>query len=510
MGQRIGTANINDYYRLWQTFKDNFAKSTPIDLNESQSDKKKRIKRLEAKPEEWFKYYYPHYCTAEPALFQRRATKRLLQNPEWFEVRAWSRELAKTARSMMEITYLAMTGEIQNVLVVSNSGDNAERLLLPIKSFFEANNRLINDYGTQEKLGSWTSKEFTTRQGCAFRSLGWGESPRGTRKDNVRPDFILIDDIDTDVECRNEDTMHNKVSWIEQALIATRSISEPTRILVNGNIIHNDCAVNKLGEKADKFEVINIRGKDGKSTWPTKNSEKAIDRVLSTISYESAQKEYFNNPMDGSNTFRDIQFGSIPNLKSCDVIIYADPATSNKDVTQGSYKAVGVIAKKGFDFFIKKFFLDTMSNAKFVDAMFECYVYCLSKKIDVRVFIENNTLQDPFYEQVLMPLIYTKARELGIFLPITPDTRLKPEKYGRIEGTLEPLHRLGHMILNEKEKENPHMQRLKAQFENFSRKQKRMDGPDCVEGGVYILKNQEVARAVGMGESIKRTNNKRF
>lgn len=39
MGQRIGTANINDYYQLWQTFKDNFAKSTPIDLNETEAEK---------------------------------------------------------------------------------------------------------------------------------------------------------------------------------------------------------------------------------------------------------------------------------------------------------------------------------------------------------------------------------------------------------------------------------------------------------------------------------------
>ncbi|MDD2633945.1 MAG: hypothetical protein PHW82_00430 [Bacteroidales bacterium] len=510
MGQRIGTANINDYYQLWQTFKDNFAKSTPIDLNETEADKRKRIKRLEANHEEWFKYYYPHYCTAEPAIFQIRATKRFLQNPEWFEVRAWSRELAKTARAMMEVTYLAMTGAIQNVLLVSNSGDNAERLLLPIKSFFEANNRLINDYGVQEKLGTWTSKEFTTRKGCAFRALGWGESPRGTRKDNVRPDCIIIDDIDTDVECRNEDIMNNKVNWIEQALILTRSISEPTRILVNGNIIHNNCAVKRLGLKADKFEVINIRDKDGNSTWPEKNTEKAIDRVLSTISYESAQKEYYNNPMDGSNTFRDMKFGTVPSLKSCEVIIYADPATSNKDVSQGSYKAVGVIAQKEFDFFIPKFFLDTMSNAKFVDAMFDCYLFCLSKGIDAQVYIENNTLQDPFYEQVLLPLIYVKAREYKVFLPITPDTRSKPEKYSRIEGTLEPIHRLGHLILNAKEEKNQHFARLKAQFENFARNQKRMDGPDCIEGGVYLLKNKEMVKAIGMGTSIPRTNNKRF
>ena len=33
------------------------------------------------------------------------------------------------------------------------------------------------------------------------------------------------------------------------------------------------------------------------------------------------------------------------------------------------------------------------------------------------------------------------------------------------------------------------MMRLRAQFRNASRKARRLDGPDMVEGGVFILKN---------------------
>lgn len=511
MGQnRIGVASTADYYKAWQEYKDNFAKSVPVNQNETHSDKIKRIKQLESDPEKWFKYYFQVYYTSEAADFQRKATKRLVNNDEWYETRAWSRELAKTARAMMEFSYLAMTGRVKNVLIVSNSGDNAVRIALPFKAFFESNPLIKNDYGNQVKLGSWKADEFVTRKGCSFRALGWGESPRGTRNENVRPDAILIDDIDTDEECRNEDIMNNKVNWIEQALIGTRSISQPTRILVNGNIIHNNCAVKRLGEKSDHFEIVNIRDKEGKSSWPQKNSEAAIDRVLSKISYESGQKEYYNNPMDGTDTFKTLIDGKVPLLKTCKVLIYADPATSNKDVSAASNKAVWIIAKKGFDYYIVRGFLDTMSNAKFIDALFDCYLYLTSRNIDATVFVENNTLQDPFYEQVLLPLIYEKARETKTFLPITPDDRKKPEKYSRIEGTLEPINRLGHLIFNIKEADNPHMARLKAQFKNFSRKQKRMDGPDCIEGGAYKLKNMEAVEASGKFESIQRTNSKRF
>lgn len=509
---RIAKATSKDYMAAWQRYCDNFRQSSPVNLDETAADRLRRKARLEASPEEWFKYYFPQYCTAAPADFHKQATRRLLKNAEWFEVRAWSRELAKSARSMMEVCYLALTGQVKNVLLVSNSHDNAESLLMPLKAFFESSQRVEQDYGSQPVTGRWTADKFTIKAGCAFRAIGWGESPRGARNREKRPDFILIDDLDTDEECRNEDIMRNKTNWIEQALIPTRSISEPTRILVNGNIIHDNCAVKYLGENlADKFDIVNIRDKDGKSSWPEKNTEEQIDRVLATISYESAQKEYFNNPMDGGDVFRELRDGKVPPLRHCEVLVYADPATSNRDVSSGSYKAVGLLAFDGNNFYISKVFLDTMSTARFIDALFECHARAVAAGADnVRVYIENNSLQNPFYEQVLWPAICAKSQETGVLLPVIPDTRDKKDKYTRIEGLLEPVNRAGRLVFDEREADDPHMKRLKAQFRNFSRKQRRMDGPDMVEGGIYILKQRMEAAASKGIYCIKRKNTHRI
>ena len=492
MAKLTGQATDREHLERWRRYCDNFRNATPVDLAETPAERMRRVAGLEKDDEAWFSYYFPNYCTAEPADFHRKATRRLMAHPEWFEVRAWSRELAKSARSMMEICKLALTGRVHNVLLVSNSHDNAESLLLPFKAFFEANGRVTNDYGAQRNFGQWADGRFTIRRGCSFRAIGWGESPRGTRNNERRPDFILMDDLDTDEECRNEETMKKKIAWIEQALIPTRSISTPTRILVNGNIIHDSCAVKYLGENlADKFEVVNIRDAEGRSTWPQKNSEEQIDRVLSSISYESSQKEYFNNPMDGGDTFRDLKEGRVPPLAACRVLIYADPATSNQDRSNASYKAVGLLAERDGVFYVVKAACDTMSNAKFIDCLYE--FYCCARRqspgAETRVWVENNTLQDPFYEQVLLPLIYERRAAWGCDLPITPDTRRKPEKWERIEATLEPLNRLGRLVFNGAERDDPHMRRLMAQFRNASRRAKRLDGPDMVEGGVFILKN---------------------
>ncbi len=499
-----------EYLEQWREYCENLDNATPIDLAETSAQKLKRMKELEADDEKWFAYYFPNYYTSEPADFHKKSTRLVMSKDELYLVRSWARELSKSARTMMEVLKLTLTGKKSNILLVSNSADNAERLLLPYKANLERNNRLINDYGTQKRIGSWESNEFKTRKGVAFRAIGAGQSPRGTRNDAKRPDVILIDDIDTDELCRNQERVKELVKWIEQALIPTRSISTGLLLIACGNIISKYCCITEMGKKADKWEVVNVRGADGKSTWPQKNTEENIDRVLNSISFESSQKEYFNNPMDGGDTFKELIEEVLPQLRHCDhVVIYADPATSNKDRSNASSKSVVIVGLKGLDYGIYKAWVDQMSNSNFIQCLFEAYVICVKAGVDpINIYIENNSLQDPFYEQVLLPLIYSIGAERNLHLPITPDDRKKPEKYSRIEGNLEPLNRLGHLKFNKTESENPHMMRLKAQFLSFNIKSKLMDGPDSVEGAVSIIKNKVATQATGGIQMVARKANK--
>lgn len=505
-------AEDKKYYELWQQFRDNTRKATPIDLNESVVDKQNRVAKLEKNPEQWFKHYFPNFYTSEPAPFHIKATKRVLSNPEWYEVRSWSRELSKSGRTMMEVLYLAMTGKKKNILMVSSTYDNAERLLLPYKSILEANNRIINDYGAQESLGNWEAGEFVTKKGVSFRALGSQQSPRGTRKDEVRPDTILIDDIDTDEECRNEERIKAKVKWIEEALYGTRSISNPLLWIACGNIIAEYCCITEMATKADVHEIINIRDKEEKSTWPQKNTEALIDRALSKISWSAQQKEYYNNPVTDGSVFEKIKFDKCPPLKSCDnVLVYADPSTSNKNTganKQASYKSVGVIGKKGTKFYLYKIWIKQTNNSTFVSYLYEAYHYLAEHQVDVkRIHIENNSLQAPHYEQVIQPEIKKQGGGI-IHLPMSEDTRKKSDKFERIEGTLEPKNRLGNLIFNIAEKNDPDMKVMKGQMLGVSPKAKMMDGPDMLEGGVWILENKTVQMEGGY--SFGAVNNRKY
>ena len=480
----------------WEGFCESMAKATVIDRNETAIERKKRVEKLEANYEEWFKYYFPAYYTSDPAPFHIKSTKRIINNPEWYEVRPWARELSKSGRTMMEVLYLILTGKKENLIYVSATLDSAERLLLPYKKVLEINERIINDYGPQQGMKHWTSSEFITKKGGSFRALGAGQSPRGTRKDQKRPDIIVIDDIDTDEEVRNPARIREKVNWVEEALLGTRSISDALTVIVNGNIIGKYTTVTELMKKADYAKKVNIRDKNGKSTWPAKNTEEMIDRVLSKISYNSAQKEYFNNPIIEGTTFKKVNYGKCPPMKSCDeILVYSDPATSNKDKAGSSTKCVTIIGRKNLTYYLFWVRLDNCSNATFVDWLFESHRVLKDNHVDTtRVYIENNSLQDPFYEQVILKLIYKRIKRYGVTLPITPDKRRKPEKFYRIEGTLEPIHRMGNLIFNEKEKGTEHMERMNDQFIGVSPTSKTMDGPDCLEGGVWIMENRQASK----------------
>ena len=111
----------------WNELVASVREHSDINPTDTETEIRQRRERLEKNDEEWFKYYFAMYCTCESAAFHKKATGRMMRNSRWYEVRAWSRELAKSARSMMEISKLALTKKIRNVLLISNSAENAER-----------------------------------------------------------------------------------------------------------------------------------------------------------------------------------------------------------------------------------------------------------------------------------------------------------------------------------------------------------------------------------------------
>lgn len=484
-----------DALKEWLSFHSALIQAASPDPDENIIQQAERIKRLEADPEAWFKYYFPKYAKYEPAKFHKAATKRFLNNKRWYEVRSWSRGFAKSTRTMFEVLYLALTGQSRNIILFSVSWDNAVRLLTPYKLNLEKNQRIIHDYGKQQSLGAWTDGEFTTQGGVSFLAVGAGQSPRGSKNEEIRPDILLFDDMDTDEECRNPKRIRDKWEWIEQAAIPTIDISEDIRIMFCGNIIAKDCCVVRAQEFADHSDIINLVNKKGESNWPEKVKPKDIAYIRGKVSMISFEKEYMNNPLSVGTVFKEVTWDVVPALNRFKfLVLYGDPAPSNKENKAGtSHKAAFLLGRLNGNLYVITGRLDRVKNSKFVDWYWELNDYVKDRSL-VYNYIENNSLQDPFYEQVFIPLFAQKGRQTQHQIGIIPDTRKKPDKFARIEGNLEPLNSQGKLILNVAEKNNPNMKLLADQFMAIEPNlPANSDGPDCIEGGYWIINKKEAA-----------------
>ena len=159
----------------------------------------------------------------------------------------------------------------------------------------------------------------------------------------------------------------------------------------------------------------------------------------------------------------------------------------------GSYKSNVLLGMYDWRLYVINAVLDHVINAEFVNWYYYMYDYVKEKTV-IYNSIENNKLQDPFYQQVFVPLFRQKARETGRIISIAPDLRAKPDKFARIEGNLEPLNRAGNIIFNIAEKDNPHMKRLEEQFTLFDDGLPApADGPDAVEGGYFVAQEKMCA-----------------
>lgn len=512
---------------FWLEYRKALIKDTALEHEKSAAEIEKHRAYLEARPLEWMKYMFPEYATSDFANFQRKFVNRVLSNAEWMEILSWARELGKDTIVMMLMFYLNLTGQRRFTIFVSSSKDNAVDLLKPYKINFESNQRIKAYYGKQQSYGDWEEDDFTTKDGARYVALGAKQNPRGKKNEPLRPDSIIVTDIDTDEKCRNETLVDQDVEWLQGALYFTRSISKPLLFLMLGNIIAKKCCVAEMAKKANHHDIVNIRmvkvGRPdpindyryGTSVWKEKNTEEMIDTVISKVSTRIAMQECFNNPVSEGKIFKEITWGKCPPLKSLPFVInYSDPATSNKDKptkrSNRSYKASFVIGYKAGKYYIYKGFLDQVSTHDYC-----LWFYSLKEYVNERTqlynYIENNKLQNPFYEQVFQPK-FAELRQKNGEINITPDTREKPDKAFRIEGNLEPLNRESCLVFNIDEKGNPNMERLEEQFKLFEMTLSApADGPDCIEGGVWVTNQKRMQMNTDSVVVIpKRTNKKRY
>lgn len=470
---------------------------TAVLANETPAQKDRRKKRLLANYAAFCEYYFPHFLTLRDkttgevvrtvhnAPFHNQAARKVMETPNLKAVFMWPRGHAKSTHFdiFMPLWLMLRPKRLINfMVVVGKSQDSANRLLGDIQAELEYNQRIIADFGQQKNLGLWTAGEFKTASGVKFLAVGRGQSPRGLREREARPDYIVIDDLDDDELCRNEKRVHDLTDWVKEALFGALDVGRG-RFLMVGNLISKTSVLANIAATRGVFvSKVQAVDKNGEPVWKEKWTKEDAQEYRDFVGYRAWEKEMMHNPIVDGTIFRAdwIRYKAMPSLGKYDMLVcYTDP--SFKSTTANDYKASRLWGKIGKELHLIDCYVRQDTVGGMVRWLYDLYERTRDKAA-ILFFMEANFMQD-----VILDEFAVEGNLRGYQLPIMPDKRKKPEKIQRIEA-VSPLWERGFVFYNEKLKESPDMQVGIEQTLALERGSRvHDDAPDADEGAIYML-----------------------
>ena len=467
-------------------------------VRETAVEKERRIRRLQKDYAAFCEYYFPHFLqqrdkvTGEVvrivhnAPFHNAAALKVKNTPNLKAVFKWPRGHAKsTHMDIFTPLWLMFQPKrlIDFMVVVGKSEDSANRLLGDIQAELGYNKRIIADYGKQMSMGDWTEGEFTTKDGVHFLACGRGQSPRGLRKRESRPDYIVIDDLDDDELCRNPRRVREMTDWVKEALFGALDVGRGRFIMV-GNLISKTSVLADIC-KTKGVHVSEVKAVDGEGNpvWREKWTKEEARAYAEFVGYRAWEKEMMHNPIIEGTVFKQewIKYAKRPAWRDFDeLVLYIDPSWKSKKTNDT--KAAKLWGKYKSQLWHLRAFVRKASVAELVRWCYDLYEWSLEQNIPIRFMMEASFMQD-----IILDDFTIEGNLRGYQLPITGDKRKKPDKFQRVEA-ISPLWERGFVFYDATQKDDPDMQAGIAQTLAFEKGMSgNDDAPDADEGAIWQL-----------------------
>lgn len=462
-------AEIKQRYAEWQEHCKRIQSLTDTALlvHETPVEKDRRIRRLQKDYAAFCEYYFPHFLqlrdkvtggvvrTIHNAPFHNTAAVKVKDTPNLKAVFKWPRGHAKSTHFdiFMPLWLMFQPKRLINfMVVVGKSEDSAIRLLSDIQAELEFNARIIADFGEQKSAGDWQEGEFTSQSGVKFLACGRGQSPRGLREREARPDYIVIDDLDDDELCRNEKRVKDLTDWVKEALFGALDVGRGRFIMVGNLISMTSVLANIAATKGVYVSEVKAVDRDGNPVWKEKWTKDEAQEYRDFVGYLAWEKEMMHNPVKDGTIFRHdwIRFKKVLPLEKYDrLVCYTAP--SFKSTTANDYKASRLWGKIGSELHLIDCYVRQDTVTGMVRWLYDLYERTRDEAA-VLFFMEANFMQD-----IILDEFTEERKRRGYQLPITPDVRKKPDKLQRIEA-VSPLWERGFVFYNAALRDSPDMQ----------------------------------------------------
>ena len=182
-----------------------------------------RIERARTGHFYFFRTYLPHYFSDPEAPFHRelvglldvRPTDRGALTPVAV---AAPREFAKsTITSFGYVIHQICFGLRRFIILGSDTEDLAGDLASYVLLELCRNRRLHQDFGVLARE-TWSAHDFTTVNDVRVLARGRGQRVRGLKHKQHRPDLVILDDLENDVNVRNPRLVRDLLKWIVETV----------------------------------------------------------------------------------------------------------------------------------------------------------------------------------------------------------------------------------------------------------------------------------------------------
>lgn len=427
-----------------------------INPDETKKEQSERIIRAKKDFPFFVENYLLHYITdtetdkvIKSPDFHIKLAKKVKKTKNIKAIVRWGRGLAKSVLADLFIPlWLWIQDDISYLVLVGNNFDKAKILLSDLQAEFEANELLKHDFGDQQMNGDWEKGYFITKNGFIAKALGMGQSPRGLRHKNRRPDYIVCDDLEDKETVKNPKRQDEVVKWIEQDLLPTMDGSRKRYLHPNNNFAPVTIQ-EKLREKHPKWYLSLINAYDPvtfEPRWKAKYSKQYYIDWEDEIGTISANAEFNNTPHIEGKIFTEdqIQWRKLPRLNQFKKIVghwdiaYAGTKTSD-------FNAVRVWGLFKTDFiYIDSFVKQTKMKAAVQ------WIAQFQKRLPKTVSITWR-FEAQFWNDEVKRTINEVEEEEGIKLNLVKAPKPTKHKYDRLES-MHPYYQNGRPYYNEDKK----------------------------------------------------------
>jgi hypothetical protein len=200
------------------------------------------------------------------------------------------------------------------IIIISDTELQAKYFLNAIKTELEDNDYLKDIFGDL-KGNIWGEEVIETNTGVRVIVRGANQKVRGLKWKHMRPDLIIIDDLENDELVENKERRDKLWQWYWKSVIP--GLAKPNgRLVYVGTILHYDSVLNKLvtGEQVNDEEVSNINfhflfykaiQADGTALWADKYTLDDLNAIKQGYRKKGLLDlfycEYMNEPISDEN-----------------------------------------------------------------------------------------------------------------------------------------------------------------------------------------------------------------